>query len=1790
MAVPMQTVRCIRAPAGSPDVLTDGQVEEYLSLLSSPDAIMIRSSAFDEVAKRQFGVMGMERLHGSALKEAVKNSLQDSEQLQHTMQVEFQDDASVAHALTAFGRTGNGTTGVIQDDFPAFVRFVLAYRIHCYFETSWLQSSRPPAPEDQRKPRVVFVLGGPGSGKGTQCARISETYGYKHLSAGDLLREERSKAGSQYGDLIESYIKDGKLVPVEITVKLIQQAMQTQGWAGGNFLIDGFPRSFDNWTGWQSVMGATVDIKFALFFNVTEACMEARLMERGKTSGRSDDNAATIRKRFATFQQESMPMVEWFATQSMLRKIGGELSVEDVWNNVQGAFAPSVVFVLGGPGAGKGTICSRIAETFGYRHLSAGDLLRAERQRPGSELGALIEACIQEGKLVPAEITVRLLLEAMQQHGWEGGRYLIDGFPRSSDNLQAWRAEVKGRVAVKFCLYLECSEGMMEARLLERGKTSGRSDDNLTSIRKRFVVFHTESLPVVAHFRSQNMLKSINAEQAVEKVWGDVQTLFGPAVVFVLGGPGSGKGTQCANIVERHGYKHLSAGDLLRDERKRIGSEYGELIESYIKEGKLVPVEITVKLIVKAIEQHGWEGGKYLIDGFPRSLDNLDGWNQVVGSKAKVLFSLFFECGESTMQARLLERGKTSGRTDDNLESIKKRFVTFTNESLPVLQLLEQQGGLRRIDAEQTGEEVWAHVQKLFTPTVIFIIGGPGAGKGTQCARISPSFGFHHISIGDLLREECQTQDSDCKEVIQSHMKQGKLVPVSVVLQILHAAMDRRGWEGGQYLIDGFPRSFENWRGWQEVLGSQVNVKCMICLDCSEPVMLDRLTTAHNGRDAAIDSIKKRFDIYRNESLPVINSFMQQGLLRKVNAEQDSDDVWSCIQELMHNELDVHTHNQAVVIVKPHAHNKDTDRFVQSYLTSKNIAILDKIAISGADFSSRNLFKRQYCHIIRHAEADPASLHLHTEAEVLFRETFGLEWSDAVAQGKLASAFGAVARLRMSHQELFDAWNQASALTLAPSVQVARIVGKQGHDCFVINGFVPHWQDTFSDCPEVLVFVVEFGKSHLSWKQFRSDIIGSTDPRQAYPGSIRAQLLEHWREVGLTKQPDTLNNCIHASAGPLEALRERMLWVGAELSGDPLARNLLASGIPRPMLEAWLDNADVENWPVGSRETRTGPLFDCTADCDSEQFCKAALFFAGRKSTGALDCWPMRARAKPFKPAVAAGVDAADATGVPAVIATNGTKAPPQRMTILHFNDVYNVEPRVKEPVGGIARFVTRIRELKEESLARGEEEAMVLFSGDAFNPSLTSTTTRGEHMVPALNSIGIHTACYGNHDFDWGVDQLVHMAAQSNFPWLISNVIDKKTGRPLAEGAATRLVDWHGRKIGLLGLVEREWLVTLATISPEDVEYEDFCHCAARLAKNLKEQQGAEIVIALTHMRVPNDELLAHEVAEVDIILGGHDHHYDVKPVGPHGTYVLKSGTDFRDITVFQLEFTKGAAKPFTVIDTTHVEIDSSIAEDPESKVFVDECMAKLGSSMDKVLGETACDLDSRFAAIRTQETNVGNFVTDVMRKALNADLAVLNSGTLRADAIIEKGPVKMRDLVNLLPMLDEVCLLQMTGAQILSVLENSVSQYPRLEGRFAQVSGVTFTFDAAKPGGQRVVDGSVKIGEAVLDNSKSYKLCTKDYLRQGKDGYDVFKDAICLADGEQAGILPSLVREYFQTIATLNGESDKASTMATSRASVAAADGLARVGDGPEPMQRWAIEPKIEARIVCLNPVAVC
>ncbi|CAL1300324.1 unnamed protein product [Larinioides sclopetarius] len=463
-------------------------------------------------------------------------------------------------------------------------------------------------------------------------------------------------------------------------------------------------------------------------------------------------------------------------------------------------------------------------------------------------------------------------------------------------------------------------------------------------------------------------------------------------------------------------------------------------------------------------------------------------------------------------------------------------------------------------------------------------------------------------------------------------------------------------------------------------------------------------------------------------------------------------------------------------------------------------------------------------------------------------------------------------------------------------------------------------------------------------------------------------------------------------------------------------------------------------------------------------------------------------------------------------------------ITLLHFNDVYNVEEQQQEPVAGATRFCTALKSFNHL-------DPLVLFSGDILAPSIMSTFTKGEQMIPVLESFGVHCACYGNHDFDFGVDNLMDFARRTSFPWLISNVLDNGTSAPLADGKVTCVMDRNGIKFGIIGLVEEEWLATLATIDPEDVTYIDFVTEGRKLAKQLKDKVGVDYVIALTHMRTPNDCRLAENVDEIDLILGGHDHVYEIKKV--NGKYIIKSGTDFREFSKITLDFNLNPVQ----IDIEKIEITSKFAEDEELKNQLAVYNDIVAGKMDEVLGNFSVDLDARFSSIRTQETNIGNFICDVMLSSTHADLAILNSGTLRADRIIPKGDFTLRDLVNLLPMMDPMVVLNAPGEQIYLALENGVSQYPKLEGRFPQVSGVSFAFDPKKPPGSRIDPHYIKIGDEYLDMNQKYRLSTKMYMHQGRDGYDMFKECELLLTEEESPELRTAVQNHFEAIKVVTG-----------------------------------------------------
>ncbi|KAL0979082.1 hypothetical protein UPYG_G00180280 [Umbra pygmaea] len=463
-------------------------------------------------------------------------------------------------------------------------------------------------------------------------------------------------------------------------------------------------------------------------------------------------------------------------------------------------------------------------------------------------------------------------------------------------------------------------------------------------------------------------------------------------------------------------------------------------------------------------------------------------------------------------------------------------------------------------------------------------------------------------------------------------------------------------------------------------------------------------------------------------------------------------------------------------------------------------------------------------------------------------------------------------------------------------------------------------------------------------------------------------------------------------------------------------------------------------------------------------------------------------------------------------------KKPNIILTILHFNNVYEVDARLEEPVGGAARFATVLKKFQSVN-------PFIVFSGDCLSPSVLSTVTKGKHMVDVLNKLGIQCAVYGNHEFDFGVDHLEEQIKRTNFLWFLSNVYDRFSSATLGHGLISSILEWNGLKIGVMGLVEEEWLDSLGTVERSDINYIDYIETANRLSAELR-VKGADLVIALTHMRWHNDIRLATDSKGLDLILGGHDHDYRVVEV--NGILIVKSGSEFRSLSKIEVAVDPSGVFKYSV---EKIVTAKDLEEDAEIKDIIRGYANNIKPMLGEVLCHTEVTLDACYSTVRQAECSLGNLLTNAMLEATHAEVALLNSGTLRSDRLHMAGPLTMRDLLQILPMRDPVLVVEVTGQKLLEGLDNGVSYYPALNGRFPQVSGIQFGFDPNGQPGHRVIAETVKVQGKSLDRDRTYLVAMKEYLTKGKDGYTMFQGCPLRQDIESTQFLSTILINHFES-----------------------------------------------------------
>jgi 2',3'-cyclic-nucleotide 2'-phosphodiesterase (5'-nucleotidase family) len=483
----------------------------------------------------------------------------------------------------------------------------------------------------------------------------------------------------------------------------------------------------------------------------------------------------------------------------------------------------------------------------------------------------------------------------------------------------------------------------------------------------------------------------------------------------------------------------------------------------------------------------------------------------------------------------------------------------------------------------------------------------------------------------------------------------------------------------------------------------------------------------------------------------------------------------------------------------------------------------------------------------------------------------------------------------------------------------------------------------------------------------------------------------------------------------------------------------------------------------------------------------AAMFGTAHENTAGAGARGARARRSRRPAAALAAVLAlglAGCVGRPQA-APPAAGAPP-RLVVHYFNDWHGhlepfQRPDVTAPVGGAARLARLIADRRATAAAAGAD-TLLLEAGDVLQGTPMSTVFRGEPDFALLERMGVDAMSLGNHEFDFGIANLRERLAQVSFPVLAANV-SNADGTPFAGDAVIVTTPRHGLRVALLGLVTADTRVTTHPHNVADLTFADPVATAARYLPRLAAE--SDLVVVVSHSGVEVDREIA-ALPGVDLVVGGHDQDLLEPPPVVGGVPVVQAhewGEYLGEAT-----FAAGRGGDLRWAGNRYLRVTADLPEDPEVAAFVGSYRARLGSELGKVVATTAVRLDGQG---RNQETNLGNVVADALLLASGADVAFINAGAIRAS--LEPGDITLEELMTVLPFDNRLVVVRLTGAELRSMLEQSLRDGG---GGFLQVAGVRLRETAAGV--------EAEVGGAALDDAKLYDVATSDFLVAGGDGYE--------------------------------------------------------------------------------------
>ena len=492
----------------------------------------------------------------------------------------------------------------------------------------------------------------------------------------------------------------------------------------------------------------------------------------------------------------------------------------------------------------------------------------------------------------------------------------------------------------------------------------------------------------------------------------------------------------------------------------------------------------------------------------------------------------------------------------------------------------------------------------------------------------------------------------------------------------------------------------------------------------------------------------------------------------------------------------------------------------------------------------------------------------------------------------------------------------------------------------------------------------------------------------------------------------------------------------------------------------------------------------------------------------------------PDEQTVSGNPDEQTASGNPSAQATEGTK-----LVILHTNDMHGYMQASDTCLG-----IGAVAQLKKD-YQQQRYDVLLMDAGDYLQGSSFANFTQGESVVEVMNAAGYDVAALGNHEFDYGSDVLEKRISEMNFPAVAANITVDATGEPfIQQNAVFTLSD--GTKVGVFGL---DTPSTATTSVPKNTAGLTFAqgeelYAAAQAQIDELKGQDCSIIVCVGHLGEEtanegnNAENVVANTSGLTVMIDGHDHlveNQTVKDKEGNDVLIAETGYYLKNIGVLTYENGK-----FT---DSLVEVGTYTGSDPELEKMVAEETAEIEATMQEVVAVTDFELYGEAApGNRTEETTMGDLAADAIcwqvTQAVGSapDAVVLNGGAIRAS--IKAGEIKLLDIHNVFPFNNQLCTVEVTGAQLLEALEAATQSSPDPMGAFPQVYGIKYTLDTTVPyekgelypgttyyapaaPGSRITIQEVAGKE--FDPEATYTIATNEFVATGGDTYYCFAEA---------------------------------------------------------------------------------